>query len=174
MSQLLQSKNNDLQKVVINTLKEKERIAMKTLIYGVIAMVLALSTGVDVAQGAGTKCKTAEVKSAEVPDISLPDLKKAIAEKSVFLIDCNGSKSYAAGHIPGAVHFATSGKSLGKMLPEDKSALVVAYCGSPRCLAYKGGVNAAKKLGYTNVKHFSKGIKGWKAAGESVEKAPAE
>ena len=36
-------------------------------------------------------------------------------------------------------------------------------------MAYKEAVVAAKKLGYTNVKHLSAGIHGWKDAGEKVE-----
>ena len=31
-------------------------------------------------------------------------------------------------------------------------------------------VKAAEKLGYTNVQHYSKGIMGWKKAGETTEK----
>jgi rhodanese-related sulfurtransferase len=36
------------------------------------------------------------------------------------------------------------------------------------CGACKAGAEAAAQLGYTNVKHFSAGIKGWKAADEKV------
>jgi len=39
------------------------------------------------------------------------------------------------------------------------------------CGAYKAGAEAVAQLGYTNVKHFSAGIKGWKEAGEKVETA---
>ncbi len=53
--------------------------------------------------------------------------------------------------------------------PTDKAAWVVAYCGGPKCLAYKAGDDAATKLGYTNVKHFSGGISGWKDANEKCE-----
>jgi len=53
----------------------------------------------------------------------------------------------------------------------DKSALIVAYCGSEHCGAYKKGAKAAAELGYTNVKHFAPGIKGWKATGEPTEAA---
>lgn len=106
-----------------------------------------------------------------VPDISLEDLKKAIADKKVVLIDCNGSKSYANGHIPGAINFEDKKDDLAKTLPKDKGALVVAYCGGPLCGAYKAGVDAATKQGYTNVKQFSVGISGWKKAGEKLEVA---
>ena len=47
--------------------------------------------------------------------------------------------------------------------------LVGAYCANPQCSAYLAAATAAKKLGYTNVKHLTAGIQGWKAAGEKTE-----
>jgi rhodanese-related sulfurtransferase len=105
------------------------------------------------------------------PDISLSDLKKAIADKDVTLLDANGPDSYASGHIPGAIDFQAAKNDLAAKLPADKSALVVAYCGNPKCGAYARAAAAAKALGYTNVKHYAGGIEGWKAAGEPTEKA---
>ena len=106
---------------------------------------------------------------AKFPDISTEDLKKAIAEKKVTLIDVNGTDSWQQGHIPGALDFDAIEKEIAKHLPADKSALIVAYCGNERCLAYQAGAQAAQKLGYKNVKHYSKGIAGWKKAGEKTE-----
>jgi len=108
--------------------------------------------------------------AAEFPDISIADLKQAIADKKVTVIDVNGAASYANGHIPGAVNFAAQKDSLASVLPSDKGALVVAYCGGPACSAYKAAAKAANELGYTNVKHLSAGISGWKAAKEALEK----
>jgi rhodanese-related sulfurtransferase len=110
------------------------------------------------------------VFAAEFPDISIADLKTAIADKKVTVIDVNGAASYSNGHIPGAVNFAAQKDSLASVLPADKGALVVAYCGGPACSAYKAAANAASQLGYTNVKHLSAGISGWKAAKEALEK----
>ena len=104
------------------------------------------------------------------PDISHEELTKAIEEKKVALIDVNGTDSYKAGHIPGAIDFETAKKDLASKLPEDKDTLVVAYCGNEQCGAYQAGAKAAKELGYTNVKHYSKGIAGWKKSGAEVEK----
>lgn len=104
------------------------------------------------------------------PDISLADLKTAIAEKKVTLLDVNGSVSYANGHIPGAIDYTAHSADLSSLLPADKNALVVAYCGNEHCGAYARGAAAAQKLGYTNVEHFKPGIAGWKAAGEPTEK----
>ncbi|MBE2287730.1 MAG: rhodanese-like domain-containing protein [Prosthecobacter sp.] len=108
--------------------------------------------------------------AAEFPDISIADLKQAIADKKVTVIDVNGASSYANGHIPGAVNFADQKDSLASVLPSDKNALVVAYCGGPACSAYKAAAKKAAELGYTNVKHLSAGISGWKAANEKLEK----
>lgn len=141
---------------------------MKTILCGVMTLALAFSSGLLMAQTAAAGDEQAK---AGVPDISLAELKQAVADKAVTLLDCNGSASYANGHIPGAINFETAKTALADKLPKEKSALVVAYCGGPKCGAYKAGAEAAAKLGYTNVKHFSGGIKGWKAADEKLETA---
>lgn len=103
-------------------------------------------------------------------DISAKELKAAIDAGKVTLLDCNGTKSYKSGHIPGAIDFESTAGNLKGKLPADKSSLVVAYCGGPRCNAYKEGAEAAKALGYTNVKHFSGGKSGWSNADYPLEK----
>lgn len=104
------------------------------------------------------------------PDVKIDELKTAIANKSVTVLDVNGSDSWRKGHIPGAVDFAANKASLAEVLPKDKNALVVAYCGGPKCQAYQEAAKAAEKLGYKNVKHLSAGISGWQAAGDTMEK----
>lgn len=117
---------------------------------------------------------TGIARADEYPDISIGDLKKAIAAKKVVIIDVNGSASWKAGHVPTAIDFESSKEKLAEILPKDKAALVVAYCGGPQCNAYTSAASAAKKLGYTNVKHMSVGISGWNAAGEKIEKGKEE
>ena len=107
---------------------------------------------------------------SEFQDISIAELKKEIAAKTVTVIDVNGSGSYAKGHVPTAIDYASVSTDLASKLPADKGALIVAYCGGPSCSAYKKAANAAKELGYTNVKHLSAGISGWLQAGETTEK----
>ncbi len=109
--------------------------------------------------------------AGKVADIPHDDLKAAIAAGKVALIDVNGTDSYKTGHIPGAIDFEADEAKLATLLPADKAALVVAYCGNEKCGAYKQGAAAAEKLGYTNVKHYSKGIAGWKKAGEATNKS---
>lgn len=114
---------------------------------------------------------TASVFAGEFPDITVTDLKKAIEDKKVTVIDVNGSDSYKAGHVPTALDFDAVGDKLAEKLPADKGALIVAYCGGPSCGAYKAAAKKAEALGYTNVKHLSAGISGWKKAGEKTEAA---
>lgn len=109
--------------------------------------------------------------SGKVSDISHADLQAAIAKKSAVILDVNGSDSYAEGRIPGAIDFIANQQKLAALLPKDKNALVVAYCGNEQCTAYQAAASAAVALGYTNVKHYAPGIDGWKKSGAKVEKS---
>ncbi|MDX2187284.1 MAG: rhodanese-like domain-containing protein [Opitutaceae bacterium] len=106
--------------------------------------------------------------NSKYPEISQKELEAAVSSKSVTLLDVNGSDSYKEGHIPGAIDFEAKKNDLASVLPADKNALVVAYCGGPGCGAYKEGAEAAAKLGYTNVKHYKGGLKGWKESGAKL------
>ena len=113
----------------------------------------------------------AHAAPGKISDISHADLQAAIAAKAVAILDVNGSESFAEGRIPGAIDFETAKAKLAAVLPQDKATLVVAYCGSPMCSAYRAGANAALALGYTNVKRYAPGIDGWKKSGAKVEKS---
>jgi len=94
-----------------------------------------------------------------------------MAAKSVTLLDVNGSDSYQEGRIPGAIDYIAQQARIAALLPKDKNALVVAYCGNEYCSAYLAAATAAMDLGYTNVKHYSPGIDGWKKSGAKIEKS---
>jgi rhodanese-related sulfurtransferase len=116
----------------------------------------------------------ANIYAAEYPTITISDLKTAMASTKVILLDANGSESWQAGHIPGAIDFSANKENLASLLPKDKNALIVAYCGNPQCPAYRQAAEAAKKLGYTNIQHLTAGIMGWKQAGEKTEPGNAK
>ena len=113
-------------------------------------------------------------RGAEIGEISHDELAKAIADKQVVLLDANGTDSWKQGHIPGAIDYATTKEQLVAKLPADKKALIVAYCGGPKCAAYKAAAEQAIALGYTNVKHLKEGITGWKESGAAVEAVSPE
>jgi rhodanese-related sulfurtransferase len=106
----------------------------------------------------------ASVYAGEFADISPTDVLAAANAKSAVIIDANPSDSYQAGHVPGALSWAAIKDNLAANLPADKGALIIAYCGNPKCGAYAAAAVAAKHLGYTNIKHMSAGIAGWNAA----------
>ena len=109
--------------------------------------------------------------TGKVPDIAQADLQKAIAAKSVTVLDVNGTDSFQEGRIPGAIDYIANEAKLASLLPMDKKALIVAYCGNKYCTAYQAAASAAVALGYTNVKHYSPGIDGWKKSGAKIEKS---
>lgn len=114
---------------------------------------------------------TAVFAGGKFAEISHDELQAAIASNSVTVIDVNGSKSFEKGRIPGAIDFAANKDRLAELLPADKSALIVAYCGNERCSAYRNAAIAAEKLGYTNIKHYSPGLAGWKKSGAPMDKS---
>jgi len=114
---------------------------------------------------------SASVYAGDFPDISIKALNSAIKSKQVVILDANGTESWEKGHIPGAINFDAKKDDLDDLLPANKDTLIVAYCGGPKCNAYLQAAEAAKKLGYTNVKHLSAGISGWKKAGQETEKS---
>ncbi len=132
-------------------------------------LVIAVMTGGSSSTFAKDKKAAAQAELA--PEISLDELKKVVATKTATIVDVNSPKSYAAGHIPGAIHFASLGDKFATALPQDKSALIVAYCGGPMCTAWQDAAKKAKALGYTNVKHYKGGIKTWKESGNKTEAA---
>jgi len=136
-----------------------------------ITALAAVATYTAVAYGdSGDSHEKTTIKKEAFPDVSHSDLKAMIEEGSVFLIDVNGSKSYEKGRIPGAVDFAKVKGDIASVLPKDKHATIVAYCGGPSCAAYKKAAKLVASMGYTDVHHYSGGISGWKSAGETVEK----
>jgi rhodanese-related sulfurtransferase len=108
--------------------------------------------------------------AGEFQDISIKEVNALTKSKKAVIIDVNGTESYQKGHVPGALDFDVIKETLAAKLPADKDALVVAYCGGPKCMAYQAAAKAATKLGYKNVKHMSAGISGWKEAGQKMEK----
>src|SRR5262245_18366395 len=115
---------------------------------------IAIAVAVALVSGAGL----VRADDKAYPDITHDELATALEAKKVTLLDANGTDSYKEGHIPTALDFAEVKKDLAAKLPRDKSALIVAYCANEQCPAYRQAASAATELGYTNVKHYAKGI----------------
>ncbi|MFC5049786.1 rhodanese-like domain-containing protein [Rubritalea spongiae] len=146
---------------------------MKTKTLLVTALAFSIPTSFVLAEASSSMEKPAKTEKKgdkkKFEDVTVDELKAAVDAGTVTVIDANGAKSYESGHVPGALEYGAIKDDLAASLPKDKDALIVAYCGSPKCGAWKKAAVAAKKLGYTNVKHMSAGIKGWKDAGQETE-----
>jgi rhodanese-related sulfurtransferase len=81
------------------------------------------------------------------------------------VVDSRPKKTkYDKGHLPGAISIPdTQFDKFKDQLPEDKSKLLVFYCGGLKCkLSHKSAAKAIA-MGYTNVKVFATGYPSWVA-----------
>jgi rhodanese-related sulfurtransferase len=84
-------------------------------------------------------------------------------------------KKYDKGHIPGAISIPDS--QFAKMtdqLPQDKSKMLVFYCGGFHCRLSHKSAKKSIDLGYTNVRVFAAGFPAWKKAYGGAETASAK
>ena len=79
------------------------------------------------------------------------------------IIDSRPHKpKYVKGHIPMAVSIPnTQFEKRSHLLPENKDALLIFYCGGLKCKLSHKSAYKAEAMGYTNVKVFAKGYPGW-------------
>jgi rhodanese-related sulfurtransferase len=78
------------------------------------------------------------------------------------LFDARPVKRFGKAHVPSAKPAHPKDDNFLSLLPEDKAALLVFYCGGPTC-PYTGiAVDMAGKAGYTNIKGYQAGLPGWK------------
>jgi len=96
-------------------------------------------------------------------------------KKGVMLIDSRpAARQYDPGHIPGAINIPDSkfDEMVGK-LPQDKSTLLIFYCGGVECPLSHNSAFKAEKLGYTNIRVYPDGSPDWaaKGTGQSVSAA---
>lgn len=95
----------------------------------------------------------------------LDAFKEILATGEAVIVDVRTESEYAAGHIPGAINvpIATLAQNLAK-IPSDKPVIV--YCAS----GHRAGMatSALRILGYSNVRAYSPGWKGWSTANETV------
>lgn len=99
----------------------------------------------------------------------IDELEKLVAKKDAQLIDVREPLEYAQGHILNAINIPL--RDLAKK--QDKIATdrpVILYC----TVGYRTAIGLATLhlLGYENVLSYPPSVKGWKAAGKSLQKSP--
>jgi rhodanese-related sulfurtransferase len=90
---------------------------------------------------------------------------KVPMQEDVMIIDSRPFKpKYVKGHIPMAVSIPDSQfDKLSHLLPENKDALLIFYCGGTHCKLSHKSAYKAEALGYKNIKVFAEGFPGWMA-----------
>ena len=85
--------------------------------------------------------------------------------EDVMIVDSRPYKpKYVKGHVPMAVSMPyTQFDKLTHLLPENKDALLIFYCGGLKCKLSHKAAFKAEALGYKNVKVFAEGFPGWMA-----------
>jgi rhodanese-related sulfurtransferase len=104
------------------------------------------------------------IANGELASVSAAYVKKVLDGGKATVIDARPMKrKYAKGHVPGAISIPNSQfDKLAHMLPAEKSAPLIFYCGGMKCpLSVKSAIKA-KALSYTNVKVFQGGYPEWK------------
>jgi len=96
-------------------------------------------------------------------EISVEELLKIMTSGQTYnLFDARPVKRFGNAHIPSARPAFPKDENFLSLLPADKDALIVFYCGGPTC-PYTGiAVGKAQEAGYTNLKGFQAGLPGWK------------
>ena len=112
--------------------------------------------------------ETYQLYKDKYPLISFFDLKTAMEDEIVTLIDANKAETYRTNHIPGALSLPALIAGTSKP-PQNKNGLLVVYCGGPQCSAWMKAADFASKQGYKNIRHFSGGLKEWRANNEKLE-----
>jgi rhodanese-related sulfurtransferase len=86
------------------------------------------------------------------------------------LVDALSLISYAASHLPGAIHIPPDlvDERAPVRIPDLESEVVV-YCSSPNCESSVAVAQRLLELGYTNVGHYAGGKREWIDAGLPLE-----
>jgi rhodanese-related sulfurtransferase len=88
------------------------------------------------------------------------------SKEGVLIIDSRPARKYDQGHIVPAINISDSQfDKLTHLLPEDKSTLLIFYCGGAKCNLSSKSAAKAEALGYTNVHVYAAGWPDWKAKG---------
>lgn len=109
--------------------------------------------------------------------VSVDYMKKQIdSNADMVVVDARPKrKKYDKGHIPTALSIPdTQFDKYKDQLPQDKSKLLVFYCGGFKCkLSHKSAAKAIA-MGHTNVKVFSAGYPAWKKVVASAAPVPVK
>ncbi|HEY8973800.1 MAG TPA: rhodanese-like domain-containing protein [Burkholderiaceae bacterium] len=92
----------------------------------------------------------------------------ATGQRDFVLLDVRSAETYAAGHVPGALHLPHGKITEGKMREFPEGTLFVTYCAGPHCNGATRGAIRLAGLGRP-VKIMIGGVTGWLDEGFALE-----
>lgn len=102
--------------------------------------------------------------------ITTEELRRKIEEEQDFaLVNVLSRESFESQHIPGSISIPLD--ELEDEAPErfGQDDDIVVYCASKACQASPKAAEMLEELGFTNVKDYERGLKGWEESGGSFE-----
>lgn len=100
---------------------------MRTLLFSAVIALASLGC----TEKASQQVTKGEVRH-DVPEITIADVAAGLEAKQLTLVDCNGAETRKKhGIIPGAILVDDEEKFSASVLPSDKTAKLVFYCGGP-------------------------------------------
>lgn len=132
-----------------------------------VAGLVALAAPAFAAEAAKEPAKESKEKEP-FGRLTVDEVEKLIKAKSIAVFDNNSKERYEKGHVPTATWVSIADFD-AKVLPADKDAKLVFYCGNEKCMACHAGAKKALEAGYKNVFIMPAGIAGWEKANKPVE-----
>lgn len=106
-----------------------------------------------------------------IEEISRAELQEAIEQGTVTVVETLRSEHFADGHLPGAIHlhFEDVDERVHDLVP-DLATPIVTYCSNELCRNSDLAALRLKKLGYTNVRRYTRGKQDWVENGLPLER----
>jgi rhodanese-related sulfurtransferase len=123
-----------------------------------------------IADGFGLLSSTSHAPSVTSLQVDFPEVHQIWKQGAAVFVDTRSAAYFKRGHIPDAVNVPINRvKQNLSILPTDKEALLITYCGSIECPNAYQLMNIFFAHGYRNVKFFPRGLRGWQALGYPLE-----
>ncbi len=136
---------------------------MRAIFTSALAVLFTLSTGLSYAAETSKGFKT----YPEIVDFKFMAEQASVPKREdVTVIDSRPARKFDKGHIPVAINISdTMFNDHVDLLPENKSNLLIFYCGGVTCpLSHKSAFKA-EALGYSNIKVYAAGYPDWTSNG---------
>lgn len=131
----------------------------------VLALAMTLAAAPALAEQGGIDLESGPVLEA----IGTQELHGLMQEGTpLILVDARGPEVYTQERLPRAINIpADRVETLSSALP--KEALIVVYCGGPKCPHSTVVARWLAERGWKRVRHYAEGISGWREAGHPLE-----